>query len=229
MSRGWSQYRQEVAEQIPRRFQGLVRTGPAPAQLWRSPRPGSLIIGLAPAAQGGNRTGRMFTGDRSGDWLFEALHRFGFANQPTFGNSRRRPDFKGLLYYGYDPLRPASEQAAARGDSGLPPLLPAGTGPAETGSDIHSFGRSGFQSALKKPAPERANAAGAEIRHGQVFPLPDDRTIIASYHPSQQNTFTGKLTREMFHRVFEMAREQSGESFAEVIRNRETILNFPQQ
>jgi uracil-DNA glycosylase family 4 len=167
-----------------------------------------LIVGLAPAAHGGNRTGRMFTGDRSGDWLYGALHAFGFASQPE---SVGRDD--GLK------LRDCYITAAVR-------CAPPANKPhpvefercrlylieeiklLEKVRVVVALGKIGFDAFLKA---RRANG-GASLRprpefgHGREFTLADDLTLLASYHPSQQNTFTGKLTRDMFADVFRRAR-----------------------
>jgi uracil-DNA glycosylase family 4 len=165
-----------------------------------------LIIGLAPAAHGGNRTGRIFTGDRSGDWLYRALHRAGFANQPT---SVSRDD--GLALDG------AYVAAAVR-------CAPPGNRPAidERDNCLPYLGRemellkelraivclgsyaydclSGLLGVRPRPA----------FRHGLEVSLPDGRVLLCSFHPSQQNTFTGRLTEPMLDAVFARARELLG-------------------
>jgi len=167
-----------------------------------------LVVGLAPAAHGGNRTGRVFTGDSSGDWLYAALHRFGWASQPE---STGRDD--GLRLLG------AYVTAAAR--CAPPANKPT---PAEfancreylsrevallrevrvvlaLGSLAHQhwLRASGWWPRL--PARERPKFA-----HGAESALPDGTWLIASYHPSRQNTNTGRLTRPMWHQVFARAR-----------------------
>jgi uracil-DNA glycosylase family 4 len=172
------------------------------------PRARVLIVGLAPAAHGGNRTGRMFTGDRSGDWLYGALHAFGFANQAI---SERLDD--GLR------LQDCYITAAVR-------CAPPGNKPSRAEFErcrpylvqelklfnnlrvVVVLGKIAFDSflaayrgnggVLAKPRPK--------FGHGASCVLPDGLRLLCSYHPSQQNTFTGKLTRPMFHRVFEQAR-----------------------
>jgi uracil-DNA glycosylase family 4 len=179
-------------------------------EYWGRPVPGFgdpearlLVIGLAPAAHGGNRTGRVFTGDRSGDWLYGALHRAGFANQAT---SVSKDD--GLILHG------AYVAAAVR--CAPPNNKPT---PAERDTCAQYFQReidllSGVQvfvclgsfayDALARQIGLKGRPA---FGHGVEAPLADGRIILTSYHPSQQNTFTGKLTQPMFDAVFRRARE----------------------
>lgn len=167
-----------------------------------------LLVGLAPAAHGANRTGRMFTGDSSGDWLYAALHAHGFANQPT---SRERGD--GLE------LRDAYVTAAARcapPDNRPTPLELARCRPyLET--ELALLERVRVVVALGAIA-QRAylEAAGwwddlgprgrPKFRHGGEATLPDGRVLVTSYHPSRQNTQTGRLTRPMWDAIFSRAR-----------------------
>jgi uracil-DNA glycosylase family 4 len=167
-----------------------------------------LIVGLAPAAHGGNRTGRIFTGDESGNWLYAALHRAGFANQPT---SLARDD--GLR------LRDAFVTAVAR--CAPPANRPT---PAEIATcrrwllgERAALARVRVVLALGKVAHDGVLAAERvrggplprprpRFAHGAEHPLAADLVLLDSYHPSQQNTFTGKLTRPMFDAVFARAR-----------------------
>jgi uracil-DNA glycosylase family 4 len=161
------------------------------------------VVGLAPAAHGGNRTGRMFTGDRSADWLFRALHRGGYANQPT---SVARGD--GLALRGawitaaVRCAPPANKPTVAERDTCLPYLRRelALLGTVRVIVVLGAFAHQVVTTELGlRPRPRFAHLAEAA--------LPGDRTLVASYHPSQQNTFTGTLTEAMFDAVFARARE----------------------
>ncbi|MGH7629877.1 MAG: uracil-DNA glycosylase [Gemmatimonadales bacterium] len=167
-----------------------------------------LIVGLAPAAHGANRTGRMFTGDSSGAWLWEALHRFGFADRPA---SVHRND--GLT------LTDCWITAAAH-------CAPPGNRPERAELDrcrpflvreIELLGRVRVVVALGRVAWEGwLRAAGwwdrlpvrerPPFAHGAEAVLPDGRVLITSFHPSRQNTNTGRLTQQMWHAVFARAR-----------------------
>ena len=161
-----------------------------------------LVLGLAPAAHGANRTGRVFTGDRSGDWLYRAMYRAGFANQET---SRHRDD--GLI------LKRAWVTAAVKcappGNAPLPgekaacrPFLERELTLLADLRVIVCLGNFAYQAACEhlavRPRPKFAH--GLEFSH-------DDFTLLCSFHPSQQNTFTGKLTEPMLDAVFSRARE----------------------
>lgn len=200
-------YRRELVQKIPRRYRGWTYWS-KPLPSFGDPRARVLIVGLAPAAQGGNRTGRMFTGDRSGDWLFEALHRCGFADRPT---SERVDDGLRLI----DCYITATLRCAPPQNKPLPKEIeacrPYSQRELELLDRVRVFiplGQVAFQQLLKNLRIQGMVVPALRFGHGQIFPLPDGRTIAASYHPSQQNTFTGKLTREMFYRVFELARRQ---------------------
>jgi uracil-DNA glycosylase len=176
---------------------------------WGKPLPGFgdstaelVVVGLAPAAHGGNRTGRIFTGDASGDWLYRALYRAGYANQPT---STRRDDGLHLTdAYVTAVVRcapPGNRPTPEERDNCLPyverelRLLPWRVIVA-----LGSFAYDGIARATGlRPRPA--------FGHGVEVSLPDGRTIICSFHPSQQNTFTRKLSEEMFDAIFRRARE----------------------
>lgn len=184
-------------------------------EYWGKPVPGFgvgrarlLVVGLAPAAHGGNRTGRMFTGDRSGDWLYEAMHRYDFATSP---NSVSRDD--GLR------LRDAYISAVVRC---APPDNKPTRGEIaacrgylvreiETLDDVRvvvALGKIAFDGFLAAWRELGRNPGRPRPRfsHGSEHWLDPGITLLSSYHPSQQNTFTGRLTRSMFHQVFRRAR-----------------------
>jgi uracil-DNA glycosylase family 4 len=176
-----------------------------------------MIVGLAPAANGGNRTGRMFTGDRSGEWLFEALHCFGFANQP---NSIRRDDDFALK----DCYITATIRCAPPDNKPLPqeiencrPYLLKELDLLKDIKVIVPLGQIAFTQTLKSLKLKGYEVPPLAFGHGKVYQLslqtpPIEsgqansslRTVITTYHPSQQNTLTGKLTRPMFHKIFRM-------------------------
>lgn len=203
-------WREQVAADPPRRFRG--------EDYWARPVPGFgdreaaiAIVGLAPAANGANRTGRMFTGDRSGDWLYAALFRAGLANQPQ---SVDRDDGLELRdAYVTAAVRcapPANKPTIAERDECRPfldrelELL----GNVRVLVALGSFGwdaslRSLAASGREVPRPKPRFGHGAEAEIGEL-------TLIGSYHPSQQNTFTGRLTEPMLDAVLTRALELAG-------------------
>jgi uracil-DNA glycosylase family 4 len=200
-------YREKVAHDKVRRFRDWEYWGrPVPSLGGADAR--LLIIGLAPAAHGGNRTGRIFTGDRSGDWLYRALHRFGFANQPT---SVHRNDGLRLI----DAYITAAIHCAPPDNKPLPsefancrPYLLDELQRLKKTRVVVALGFIAFKAYLRarkelgwtNPAPM------PHFGHGFAARLKDGVTLIGSYHPSQQNTQTGKLTEPMFNDVFLQAR-----------------------
>jgi uracil-DNA glycosylase family 4 len=195
-------WREQVAREKRRAFANETYWG-RPLPGFGDPAARVYILGLAPAAHGGNRTGRIFTGDRSGDWLFASLHRTGFANQPT---SVHRDD--GLKLEGA--WIGAAVRCAPPANKPLPSerdaCLPYAREEMELLADIRvivCLGQFGWDAACRllalKPKPR--------FGHGAEHWLADGRALLGSFHPSQQNTFTGKLTEPMTDAVFARARE----------------------
>jgi uracil-DNA glycosylase family 4 len=167
------------------------------------PRARLVVIGLAPAAHGANRTGRMFTGDRSGEWLYRALFRAGFANQPT---SVHRDDGLRLTdAWITAPVRcapPANKPTPAERDT-CRPFLGRELALLDRVRVVVALGAFGYREAARDLGASRV----PRFAHGVEADLPGGRTLIGSYHVSQQNTFTGRLTEAMLDAIFDRARE----------------------
>lgn len=201
------EHREAVARKKKRQF--------ADWDYWGRPVPGFgdpaarlLIIGLAPAAHGANRTGRMFTGDASGDWLYKALHEYGFANQ---AESVSRDDGLELT----NCYVTAAARCAPPGNK--PTIDEFRTCQKFLVSELELLDRVRVTLALGQLAHRWwLEAAGwwtylaprdrPKFSHGTVMALPNGMTLLSSYHPSRQNTNTGRLTREMWYSVFQKLR-----------------------
>jgi uracil-DNA glycosylase family 4 len=194
------EWRERVAREKRAAFRDETYWG-RPVPGFGDPDAAVFILGLAPAAHGGNRTGRVFTGDRSGDWLFGSLHRTGFANQPT---SAHRDD--GLRLDGawiaaaVRCAPPANRPLPAERDNCLP--YAAKELELIRPEVIVCLGGYAWEAACRlfalRPRPRFGHGAEHEIEGGPV--------LLGTYHPSQQNTFTGKLTEAMLDAVFARAR-----------------------
>lgn len=180
-------------------------------EYWGRPVPGFgdpsaevMVVGLAPAAHGANRTGRMFTGDRSGDFLYAALHRTGFANQPTSEHAGDGLELTGAWITAPVRCAPPANKPATEERDRCRPFLEREIDLIQP-SVFVVLGGFGYQVLCSilgvRPRPK--------FGHGVEVPLPDGRTILGSYHVSQQNTFTGKLTEPMLDAVLVRARELS--------------------
>ena len=203
------EWREASATEPPRRFQGQDYWA-RPVAGFGDPAARLAIVGLAPAAHGANRTGRMFTGDRSGDWLYAALHRAGYASQA--GATDREDGLRLRDAYVTAVVRcapPANRPAPAERDNCLPYLQRELTllDRCRTIVALGSFAWDGSLLALRalgetvpKPKPRFGHGAEAEVGGWK---------LLGCYHPSQQNTFTGRLTEPMIDGVFARARELS--------------------
>ncbi len=200
-------HREQVAAQRVRRYRDWEYWG-RPIPSFGDPEAALLVVGLAPAAHGGNRTGRIFTGDRSGDWLTRALYTFGFANQPR--SIARGDGLKLTNCYVTAALRcpPPQNRPTRRELENCRPYLVQEVRLLPTIRVTVALGRIAFDTFLRvcqeigvvlpRPRPQFAHGARVRLAHGL--------TLLASYHPSQQNTLTGRLTRPMFHAIFREAR-----------------------
>jgi uracil-DNA glycosylase family 4 len=200
-------HREAAARNPPKRYRGQ--------SYWAKPLPGLgdpwprvLVVGLAPAAHGGNRTGRIFTGDRSGDWLFRALFETGFANRPTSVRPGDGLTLRDLYITAAARCAPPANKPTPMEFRRCQPFLQ---------EELRLFRRLRVVVALGKVAWDaylRARREGAQpvprplprFGHGAVARMADGVVLLGSFHPSQQNTFTRKLTRRMLHAVFARAR-----------------------
>ena len=206
-------WREEVAREKRAAFFGETYWG-RPVPGFGDPGASLLIAGLAPAAHGGNRTGRVFTGDRSGDWLFGALHRAGFANQAVSVAADDGLRLQGA--YVVAAVRcapPANKPTPAERDRCLP-YLARELRLLERVRVIVALGAFAYDAVARVlsdagsplPAPKPKFGHGVEVATTRA-------ALICSYHPSQQNTFTGKLTEPMLDEIFQRARDLAGLPF----------------
>ncbi|WP_298866610.1 uracil-DNA glycosylase [uncultured Gimesia sp.] len=198
---------QKIAEQKRKSFQDWEYWG-KPVPNFGDPQAELLIVGLAPAAHGANRTGRMFTGDRSGDWLYRALHKAGFANQPKAENCSdglqlRNCAITAACHCAPPANKPSREEIENCHDwlEQTVELLPVKV--------FLALGQIGWKSVIdfKKRQGELVSKRPPFV-HGATFQFPNGHWLVGSYHPSQQNTFTGRLTEPMFDSVFELVKSK---------------------
>jgi uracil-DNA glycosylase family 4 len=196
------EWRERVAREKRAAFRDQEYWG-RPVPGFGDPRAGLLILGLAPAAHGGNRTGRIFTGDRSGDWLFASLWRTGFANQPT---SVARGDGLALRdCYITAPVKcaPPENKPLPQERANCAPWLEAELVLLDV-RVVVALGAFAWDVALRHFGPVRPKP---RFGHAAEAALPAGRTLLGSYHVSQQNTHTGRLTEAMLDGVFRRARD----------------------
>ena len=214
-------YLKEVSKNRPKRFRDWDYWG-KPLPSFGDPKARVLIIGLAPAANGGNRTGRMFTGDRSGEWLFRALYEFGFANHPN--SSRRDDDFALNDCYITATIRcaPPDNKPLPEEIENCRPYFLKELDLLKNVKVLVPLGQIAFTQTLKSLRLRGIEIPSLKFGHGKIFSLrtPNGSTelaevsqlrtisLITTYHPSQQNTQTGKLTRPMFHKIFKMIKKK---------------------
>jgi uracil-DNA glycosylase family 4 len=173
-----------------------------PLPSFGDPRARLLLVGLAPAAHGGNRTGRMFTGDRSGDFLYDALYETGFANQPTSVSLDDGLRLKDCYITAAVRCAPPDNKPLPDETERCSQFLRRELELLTRVQVVVALGKFGFDAYLRE-RPLRGAKFGHGVIHRPPAPLP---VLMASYHPSQQNTFTGKLTRAMLVDVFRQAR-----------------------
>jgi uracil-DNA glycosylase family 4 len=204
------EWRERVAREKRASFRSDDYWG-RPVPGFGDPRASVLIAGLAPAAHGANRTGRVFTGDRSGDFLYASLHRTGFANQPTAVTADDGLELHDVyISAAVRCAPPANKPTPAERDRCLPflgrelDLLPEVR-------VIVVLGLFAYDAVAKVLAAEGAPLPVPRPRFGHAVEVPTARgVVLGCYHPSQQNTFTGKLTEPMLDAVFLRARELAG-------------------
>ncbi len=196
---GW---REQVASEKRAAFRDWEYWG-RPLPGFGDPRAELVVVGLAPAAHGGNRTGRVFTGDRSGDWLYRALYRAGYASQP---NSDHRDDglrLKRAYVTAAVRCAPPGNKPTTEERNACLPYLEREMALLENARVIVPLGGFAYQAVSHltglRPRPR--------FGHGVEARLPGGRIVLCSYHPSQQNTFTGRLTEAMLDAVFRRAQE----------------------
>ncbi len=198
-------WREEVAQHPPARFAGQT--------YWARPVPGCgdpfarvVLAGLAPAAHGGNRTGRVFTGDRSGDFLFPVLHETGFANQPTSAHVGDGLKLVDIYVCAVNRCAPPDNKPTPVERDNCLPFMVRELHALDRARVIVCLGAFAWDGALRaltavgystKPRPRFGHGVEAKV---------GDYTLLGTFHPSQQNTFTGRLTRPMFLEIFERAR-----------------------
>jgi uracil-DNA glycosylase family 4 len=198
-------WRERVAVEKVARFADEAYWG-KPVPGFGDPRAPVAVVGLAPAAHGGNRTGRIFTGDRSGDFLFASLHRTGFANQPT---SVARGDglrLEGLYVTAVNRCAPPGNRPTPEERDRCLPYLSRELAALGNLRTVVALGAFAWDGVLRA-----ASSLGHEIRPKPRFGHGEEATVgpwrlVGCFHPSQQNTFTGRITPAMIDEVFERAR-----------------------
>lgn len=198
-------WRETVAEVKVKRFADQLYWG-RPVPGFGDPNARLLIVGLAPAAHGANRTGRLFTGDRSGDWLYRALHKAGFANRPDSVSLSDGLFLTDCRITGVAHCAPPENKLLPSEAANCRHYFQNELALMEKVQVVIALGKIAWDAILKEPRfVHPKGTPKPKFGHGLVYELESGIHLIGSYHPSQQNTFTGKLTEPMFDAVFASA------------------------
>ena len=200
------EYRQKIAREKRRAYLNCEYWG-KPVPGFGDPNARVLILGLAPGAHGSNRTGRPFTGDASGKFMYPVLHETGFANQPHATDRQDGLELKDIYITAAVRCAPPDNKPLPSELANCAPYLERELEGLKNLKVIVALGKIGFDAYLSylKRRGQLVSRAPYVFKHGASYPMPDGRTLLASYHPSNQNTQTGKLTRPMFLNIFKEA------------------------
>jgi uracil-DNA glycosylase family 4 len=200
-------YRERIAREKRRAYRDCEYWG-KPVPGFGDPNAAVLVLGLAPGAHGSNRTGRPFTGDSSGNFMYPVLHETGFANQPTATACGDGLVLTNLYITAAARCAPPDNKPLPQELANCAPYLERELQGLKRLRVIVALGKIGFDAYLGylKRRGIIASKAPYVFAHGACYAMPNEVTLLASYHPSNQNTNTGKLTRAMFVKIFEKAR-----------------------
>ena len=200
------EYRERIAREKRRAYRDCEYWG-KPVPGFGDPNARVLILGLAPGAHGSNRTGRPFTGDASGKFMYPVLYETGFANQPNATDRADGLELKDLYITAAVRCAPPGNKPTIDELANCSVYLDREMQGLAQVKVVVALGRIGFDAYLNhlKRSGRLRSKRPYIFKHGAQYPLPDGKTLLASYHPSNQNTQTGKLTRKMFVRIFREA------------------------
>jgi uracil-DNA glycosylase len=196
-------YREQIAREKRRAYRDWEYWG-KPVPGFGDPNARVLVLGLAPGAHGSNRTGRPFTGDASGNFMYPVLYEVGFANQPCVTSREDGLILKDLYITAAARCAPPDNKPLPTELANCAPYLERELGGLKRLKVIVALGKIGFDAYLNylRRLGRIESKAAYVFSHGAKYKMPDGRILLASYHPSNQNTQTGKLTRPMFVRIF---------------------------
>ena len=200
------EYREKIAREKRRAYRDCEYWG-KPVPGFGDPEARVLVLGLAPGAHGSNRTGRPFTGDASGRFMFPVLHETGFANQPNATDREDGLKLKDIYITAAVRCAPPENKPLPQELANCAPYLDREVAGLRNVKVVVALGKIGFDAYLNylKRCGQIESRKAYIFQHGARYKLPDGKTLLASYHPSNQNTQTGKLTRPMFVRIFKEA------------------------
>jgi uracil-DNA glycosylase family 4 len=199
-------YREQVAREKRRAYRDWDYWG-KPVPGFGDPDARVLVMGLAPGAHGSNRTGRPFTGDASGNFMYPVLYEVGFASQPTATDRNDGLTLKNLYITAAVRCAPPDNKPTLQELAACAPFLDREIAGLKNVRVVVALGKIGFDAYLNflKRRGVLISKKGYLFKHGASYRTPDGKVLLASYHPSNQNTQTGKLTRKMFLKIFQEA------------------------
>jgi len=205
------EYREKIAREKRRAYVDWEYWG-RPVPGFGDPNARVLVLGLAPGAHGSNRTGRPFTGDASGKFMYPILYEAGFSNQPDAAKRNDGLELSDLYITAAARCAPPDNKPLPQELANCAPFLERELEGLRNVRVIVALGKIGFEAYLNylKRRGQISSKNPYPFRHGACYEMPDGKTLLASYHPSNQNTQTGKLTRPMFAAIFKEARRLAG-------------------